>query len=109
MNDEEKSLYYESHVTIDPVFNDKLELFHELCKKRSFHVAKLLMQKKKSKNFVISNNDAFCTGRGTESKELETRMLDLLNDLKSNGFGVRRYKIEKATLDSRIDDNLFKL
>jgi len=109
MNLDTFSLYYESHVTIDPVFDERLDLFKQLCKERSFHVAKLLMEKRKSKEFEISNNDAFCTGRGNSFDDLKTRMLALLNDLRIHEFNVRRYKIENAILDSRNDDSLFKL
>lgn len=104
-----KSLNYESHVTVEPIFEERLELFKRLCESRSFRVAKLLMQKKESREFVVNNNDAFCTGHGTDSNELLKRMLLLLFDLNKNGFRIRRYKIENIILDSRNSDELFKL
>lgn len=89
-------LYYECHVTIDPVFDERLEQFKELCKLYQFHVAKLLMQKGGP-----SNLDSFCTGRGQDYKTLENDMYGLITDLIADGFRVRRYKIEAALLDSK--------
>lgn len=38
--------YYESHITIEPVFDDKLELASNIAIKYKFKVASLLMQKR---------------------------------------------------------------
>ena len=98
------SLYYEAHVTIDPVIDDELEKFKELCKQHKFRVAELLMKKKKSKTgFVLNDHDQFCTGRDLDAKELCKRMFDLIKNLELNGFTVRRYKVENTLLDKKIN------
>lgn len=97
--------YYEAHVTIEPVFEDRLEQFKVICHDYKFHVAKLLMQKRKSDTEERSKNDAFCTGRGISYTDIETRMISLVSRLEKEGFKVWRYKIESTLLDSRYDDS----
>ena len=96
--------YYEAHVTIEPVFEERLASFKEVCHDYKFHVANLLMQKRKSDTEERSKNDSFCTGRGISYADIKTRMLALVNRLEKEGFKVWRYKIESTLLDSRYDD-----
>jgi len=100
------SLYYESHITVEPVFDDRLELFREICKAFGFKVADLLMQKRKVDTPERSVYDTFCTGRHRDYKEIYHRMRGLIATLQRNGYEVWRYKIEDAILDSRYDDVL---
>jgi NTP pyrophosphatase (non-canonical NTP hydrolase) len=96
--------YYEAHVTIEPVFEERLAHFKEVCHDYKFHVANLLMQKRKNDTEERSKNDSFCTGRGISYTDIKTRMLALVNRLEKEGFKVWRYKIESTLLDSRYDD-----
>lgn len=96
--------YYEAHVTVEPVFDERLSLFKEVCKDYKFHVATLLMQKRKNDTEERSKNDSFCTGRGISFTDIKQRMLALVNRLEKEGFKVWRYKIESTLLDSRYDD-----
>jgi hypothetical protein len=96
--------YYEAHITIEPVFENRFELFKNICHDYKFHVATLLMQKRKSDTEERSKNDSFCTGRGISYTDIETRMLQLVKRLEIEGFKVWRYKIESTLLDSRYDD-----
>lgn len=96
--------YYEAHVTIEPVFEERLASFKEVCHDYKFHVANLLMQKRKNDTEERSKNDSFCTGRGISYTDIKTRMLALVNRLEKEGFKVWRYKIESTLLDSRYDD-----
>jgi NTP pyrophosphatase (non-canonical NTP hydrolase) len=96
--------YYEAHVTIEPVFEDRLELFKTVCQDYKFRVATLLMQKRKEDTEERSKNDSFCTGRGISYTDIKTRMLGLISRLEKEGFKVWRYKIESTLLDSRYDD-----
>lgn len=95
------SLYYECHVTVDPV-KDKLDLFTEICKLDGFKPAKLLMQK--DKELIPSDLDSFCTAHDKYFLNLRESMIRLVKALKHNGFVVRRYKIESVVLDSRVCD-----
>lgn len=94
-------LYFESHVTIEPVFEEKLEHFSDLCKKHKFQPAKLLLQKRKEDTPERSSKDSFCTGHGTNQKDLEQRMNNLVQDLKENNFKVWRKKIEAVLIDEK--------
>lgn len=103
------SLYFECHVTIDPVFDLDLLRFNAICEKQGFKVAKLLMQKNKFDIGQDSDKDSFCTGHDKDYNKLYSKMINLLHDLKEYGFKIRRYKIEDIILDSRNDNKYFKL
>jgi hypothetical protein len=96
--------YYEAHVTVEPVFEDKLQTFKVICHDYKFRVANLLMQKRKEDTEERSKNDSFCTGRGISYTDIKKRMLALVERLEKEGFTVWRYKIESTLLDSRYDD-----
>ena len=101
--------YYEAHVTIEPVFDERHKAFTIVCKRYQFHVATLLMQKQKTATPTRSGNDAFCTGRSISYSDIKDRMFELVGALKDAGFDVHRYKIESTLLDSRYDDAEFPL
>jgi hypothetical protein len=90
-------LYYEAHVTIDPVVDPRLAFFRGLCSKHGFRVAELLMRK--GGGLVPAVDDSFCTGRGTDLEPLVARTAALVADAQRNGYRVRRYKIESALID----------
>jgi hypothetical protein len=101
--------YYEAHVTLDPVFDKRLEVFKAFCEGEKFRVADLLLKKSKAGEAVAHTGDSFCTSRGTDYQELEDRMFSLIEVLIDHGYKVRRYKIESTLLDSRYNDTRFKL
>lgn len=101
--------YYEAHITIEPVFEERLEQFKTICQDYKFRVATLLMQKRKSDTEERSKNDSFCTGRGISYTDIQTRMLACIDKLQKEGFKVWRYKIESTLLDSRYDDSKYPL
>lgn len=101
--------YYEAHITIEPVFDDREGLLREVCQFYQFHVATLLLQKRKADTPERSATDSFATGRGTRYTDIEMRMLSLVKHLREEGFQVWRYKIESILLDSRFDDSKFPL
>lgn len=100
------SLYYECHITVEPVFDDRLDLMKEICKGWGFRVADLLMQKRKADTPERSMNDTFCTGRHCDYDVLHDRMCLLIANLASEGFKIWRYKIEDAIIDSKYVDEL---
>jgi hypothetical protein len=93
------SLYYEAHITIDPVEGLRRALAEQLASYEHFKLAKLLMAKG-----APSKLDTFMTGHATELKALELRTESLIRALLAHGFTVRRYKIEDCILDSRRHD-----
>lgn len=103
------SLYFEAHVTIEPVEGERHEAFGVICGLHGFRVAELLMKNRKSGTLERSPYDSFCTGRSPKYADLEGRMLRLLKDLREAGYQIWRYKIEDTLLDSRSDDTLFLL
>lgn len=104
-----KPLYYEAHVTIEPVFDERLDKFVLLCKEHKFYVATLLMQKRKEDTEERSKYDSFCTSHGQDENELKQRMFSLLDTLKKESYQVWRYKIEIVPLDSRYNDSEYPL
>lgn len=99
-------IYFESHVTLDPVFDEKLRVAKELCLHHGFRVAELLMQKRREDSPEKSKHDTFASSRDTSYSILRDRMVACINALKEAGYVVRRYKIEDVILDSRHQDEL---
>lgn len=95
-------LYFEAHVTIEPVFDDELERFKILAAKCAFRVADLLMQKRKHDNPERSKFDTFATGRSKDYATLLFNTMTLVNLARMSGFSVWRYKIENTLLDVRL-------
>lgn len=92
---------YEAHVTIEPVFDERFELFDRICALHKFRPAELLLQKSRMSTPTRSNKDSFCTGHGTDYPEVQNRLALLVADLKRQNFSVWRHKIEGILLDVR--------
>lgn len=95
-------LYFECHVTVEPVFDERLDLLKEIVKPYRFHVADLLMRKRMADAPERSQFDTFCTGRSTDYEDLREAMISLVNTLEKCGFEVWRFKIENTLLDVRL-------
>lgn len=94
--------YYESHITIEPVFGTRLDAFKCLSSIENFKVAKLLMQKDREATESRSDKDSFCTGHALSFDVLSDRMKALVQRLRDAGFAVWRYKIEAVLVDERV-------
>lgn len=103
------ALYYEGHVTVEPVFDDRLEHLKTLVSCYGFRVADLLMKKRDEDTEERSANDSFMTGHDKKYETLLHRMTSLVWILNERGFQVWRYKIESVVLDSRIDSSVIPL
>jgi hypothetical protein len=88
------------------VFEDKLESAQVIAQSYNFKVAKLLMEKRTEDVAERSQYDTFMTGHANDYDDLQRRMIQVIVQLKENGFKVWRYKIENIQLDSRIYDSL---
>lgn len=98
-------MYYKCHITIEPVFEEKLEVVKDIAANHKFKVAELLMQKRKEDTAERSKYDTFMTGHEKDHcDDLMIRMVNCIKELKDKGFKVWRYKIEHITMDSRIWD-----
>lgn len=102
-------LYFESHVTIEPVFDQRLKDLKAVCLQMGFRVADLLMKKRAKDTAARNQHDTFCTGRDDNYEALLQRTLTLVTTLQSAGYKVWRYKLESALVDSKIDDSLLPL
>ena len=98
--------YYEAHVTIEPVFDEKLAFAKQIAETVHFKIADLLMKKRESDTEERSSKDTFMTGHSKKLDDITMRTVRLVKHLQYNGFKVWRYKIEDTVLDSRIDDEL---
>jgi hypothetical protein len=94
-------LYFEAHITIEPVFGERLDQFKSLCATKGFRVAELLMKRRKEDKPERSQYDTFATGRSKDYTDLLTRTLDIANTANALGISVWRYKIENTLLDVR--------
>lgn len=99
MSEDQARLYFESHITIDPV-PEVLRSFAQRCaSKYNFKLAKLLMDKG-----VDSPLDTFMTAHSRSRSDIIERTKLMVLDLQQAGFIVRRYKIEDTVVDSRSAD-----
>lgn len=101
-------LYYEGHVTIEPVFGHRLEQASALAQLFGFRIASLLMQKDRVATPERSDKDTFMTGHSKYEGNLTSRMKALIKTLQYPNFQVWRYKMEDTVYDSRTRD-LFQL
>ena len=56
-------MYYESHVTVEPLFGEDLEKLKSIAEVYKFRVADLLMQKRPEDSPERSKYDTFATGQ----------------------------------------------
>lgn len=98
--------YFESHITIEPVFSERLELANQIAEKHGFRVADLLMMRDRDSTEKRSNKDTFMSARDNSYKKISEATINLVLDLQKNGFQVWRYKIEDTLIDSRISDDM---
>jgi hypothetical protein len=97
--------YYESHITIEPVFDDHdLKFIRAFAATHSFKLADLLMRKRDADTEERSSKDTFMTGHSKDLGDIKQRTRAIVKGLQSSGFKVWRYKIEDIVLDSRIED-----
>lgn len=101
--------YYEAHVTIEPVYEERLVELKKIAKDFDFHVATLEMKKRAKATPTRSENDSFCTARGVSYSDLEDRTEGFAEALKEAGFKVWRCKIESTVVDSRYAHSRFPL
>ncbi len=101
----QSKLYYEAHITIEPVHGRTLDKLATLVKKHHFRVADLLMQKRPGDTPERSRFDTFCTTRHSSWETIFNRTKFCVADLKAAGFKVWRYKIEDTLLDSNIEES----
>lgn len=99
-------LYFEAHITIDPVFDAARRQAEMLGEIYNFRMAKLILRKREADQERPHEDDSFFTGRAKDSDELIVRTAGLVKALRMSGFVVRRYKIEDTILDSRVEDEL---
>lgn len=96
--------YYEAHVTIEPVFDERREAAKVIAEKWKFRLADLLMKKRSEDTEERSSRDTFMTTHSKEMIDITYRTVSLVKELKNAGFKVWRYKIEDTVMDSRIED-----
>ena len=103
LNDGKEVKYYESHVTVEPLFGTDFDVFTEVCLSFGFKPAKLFMQKDREATPQRSDKDTFCTGHSKSFKDLEDRMLGLVEQLQHTyAVSVWRFKIEAILVDERL-------
>lgn len=95
-------LYYEVHVTLDPVNELRIPLLKSIAGRFNFRLANLIMRKGGS----VHTDDMFLTTRGQVFEEVAEQLREFTIMLTQANFHVRRYKIEDTLIDSAIDDSL---
>lgn len=99
-------LYYEGHITIEPIFGQRLYEAQAIAKPFGFRVADLLMQKNRQDTPERSSKDTFMTGHDKWLENMGLRITNLVQSLLDADFQVWRYKVEDTMYDSRNSDTL---
>lgn len=97
-------LYYECHITIEPVFEDRLIQLQEVASTHSFKVANLILRKSHSDPGIPAQDDTFCSAKSDNLETLRAQMLLMLENLMAFGYKILRYKIESIVIDSKKED-----
>jgi hypothetical protein len=98
--------YFECHVTIEPIFDEKLDAAKLLAQKFGFKIASLLMKKRETETETRSKYDTFMTAHDKDLGNMKLRLTHLVHELKVQKFKIWRYKIEDTVMDSRIKDEM---
>lgn len=101
-----ETLYYEIHITIEPVFDEQLELIKKIANGYGFRVADLLMKKRKEDTEQRSSFDTFMTKHSKSLNDAIESIHLVCHELKCHDIQVWRYKIEDVIIDSRTQDIL---
>lgn len=99
---------HECHITIEPVFGERLELAKRIADAWGFKVATLLMVKDDGTT-EPSRHDTFMTSHHQFYTVIEIGMKRCVAAMKASGFEVRRYKIELIMLDSKYQNDPLSL
>lgn len=100
---------FEAHITIEPVFDERLEQLKALVNPHRFRVAELLMKKRVQDEPEVSRHDTFMTAHGGEYSEIRDRVISCARAVSAAGYKVIRYKIEAIMIDSRFDDDTLEI
>lgn len=95
---------YECHITIEPVFGERLSVSKRIADAWGFKVATLLMVKGDGTT-EPSRRDTFMTSHSPIYDILETNMRMCVDAMQAHGFDVHRYKIELIVLNSKYQDD----
>lgn len=98
--------YFESHITIEPVFDERRDEAASIAKLYGFKLAELLMKKRKQDTEERSSKDTFMTSHSKDAYDIISSMRGCINHLRNRNFKVWRYKIEAIMMDSRIEDEM---
>lgn len=98
--------YFEAHVTIEPIFEDRLLEAKKIAENHGFKIAHLLMKNRELDTEERSSRDTFMTTHSKELDDIGSRTITVVEELRAAGFKVWRYKIEDIVLDSKINDEL---
>jgi len=89
-------LYFEAHITIEPIPQEKVSALKALCKRYEFRLA----------DFILLHGDkepkAFCTTRDRLWSTINKKVHEFKTTLGQEGYKVLRYKIENTLVDVRL-------
>lgn len=95
-------LKFESHITVEPAYDEDLERLKEIVRPFGFRVADLLMRKRLRDTPERSQFDTFCTARCDDREGMIATTKECVDALQAQDFRVWRYKIEETLLDVRL-------
>lgn len=96
-------IYYECHITVEPVLNERLVILKGIAERLGFKLANLVKVNEPVEGKDQFRRDQFMTAHSHPSgiEELCDRMKLLVTRLQTARYEVHRFKIEGVVLDSR--------
>ncbi len=96
--------YFEAHVTVEPVFGERLEEMRAVGLHFEFRVASLIMRRTAEETGESSRDDTFASARGESLHDISDRTRGFCEALRYRGFRILRAKVEDTVWDTRIAD-----
>ena len=96
-------LYFEAHITVEPLSGDDLNHFKMVSEIYGFKAADLYMVKDREGTPERSNKDTFTTARSDDLQDILERTQNLVWKLQLDGIKVWRWKIEDTLIDVKLD------
>lgn len=90
------SRYFEAHITIEPVYGERLNKLEDICDQLGWRISKFLTYTN------IDEPNAFISYRLDDMADIYENTISMYWALINNAFVVKRYKIEDILLDVKL-------
>lgn len=96
------ALYFETHITLDPVDGEALKKVQELCTKYNMRISTLILRREDGSPGEQHKDDIFISGRYLYYNEAVDKVQAMVVAVQHLNIKVRRYKIENTLKDIKF-------